>query len=761
MALSLRVLLVAFTLVSLAGCAPFVDPGEPDDMSVRTTITGRVIDEAGKSVQGAVVRGHGTSTTTNANGVFVLQNVNVPSTRAVVTVTKSGFFTGARAAYPSDGKNTTMMLTLQQATQTRTVSAASGGKVTVGGASIDLPADGYVDAQGNRYSGTVSVAARYLDPLSANFYDSFSGDMAALRADGSTTELVSYGVLRVILTGSQGQSLNLAKGSLATLTYPAAGAMDGEIPLWHFDLNQGIWVEEGKATLSGGVYTGTVAHFTDWNLDVPGARRAFIEGRVTCGENLPLAGIVVDIGQVSVITDQDGMYRRRVPADFAFDVQVKAARNEGISCAPVTVSSIAENQTKRQDLVVSPCPTLLEAQFVDCNDAPIGGFLQVITPTGVKVAASSTGKVRVTVPAGVALNLEGYSTAGRTITSTPVAPITAGALFDAGNLKACSGVETTFTEFALPDNQRGRYAALNADGSRVAVVTLGAVYAFDASTGTELWSAEIRGTQQYSTPIRFVGSDQRIAVWSDRETVIYDASTGQVASKVTAKGRHQVTSDGSKVYVLPPDTSNGSRIDEYSASSGSLLRSISLSIPNSSKGLIFMGMQGDALAVFQTFSPMAIHTVELATGHTLRTYTGIPDSTGSAILGEAPTLSPSGKVVVTIGLRGTSGSGQTNFVDLVSGSVISSITTGAGVLAISADDAQFIGRAYEAGAPVTLSDLKSQQLQRILPTGMSTTDYASGFSFSADGSRLVGITSGLNQGAPSGGGSKVRVYQLR
>jgi hypothetical protein len=729
-------------------------------MSVRTTITGRVIDEAGKSVQGALVSGYGASTTTNSYGVFVFQNVTVPSTRAVVTVTKSGYFTGARAAYPSEGKITTMMLTLQQATQTRTVSAATGGKVTVGGASIDLPADGYVDAQGNRYSGTVSVAARYLDPLSANFYDSFSGDMAALRADGSTTELVSYGVLRVLLTGSQGQSLNLAKGSVATLTYPAAGAADGEIPLWHFDLKQGIWVEEGKATLSGGVYTGTVTHFTDWNLDKPNASRAFIEGRVTCGENLPLAGIVVDIGQVSVITDQDGMFRRRVPADFAFDVEVKAARNEGISCAPVTVAPIAENQTKRQDLVVSPCPTLLEAQFVDCNDAPIGGFLQVITPTGVKVAASSTGKVRVTVPAGVALTLEGYSTAGRTITSTPVAPIAAGALYDAGNLKACSGVETTFMEFALPSNQAARYAALNADGSRVAVVTQTTVFVFDASTGTQLWSAAIQGTQQYLTSIRFVGSDQRIAVTSNKETVVYDASTGQVASKVTSQGLHQVTSDGSRVYVLP-DSSNGSRIDEYSVSSGSLLRSIALSIPNSSKGLSFMGMQGDALAVFQTFSPMAIHTVELATGNTLRTYTGIPDSTGSAILGEAPTLSPSGKVVVTIGLRGTSGSGQTNFVDLVSGSVISSITTGAGVLAISADDAQFVGRAYKAGAPVTLSDLKTQQLKRILPTGTSTTDYSSGFSFSADGSRLVGITSGQNQGAPSGGGSKVRVYQLR
>lgn len=758
---SLRVLLVAIAIVALAGCAPFADPGEPDMTgSVRTTLTGRVVDEAGKSVQGALVRGHGASTTTNSNGVFTLPNVTVPSTRAVVTVTKVGYFTGARAAFPSSGKITTMMLTLQQATQTRTVSSASGGKVTVGSASIDLPANGYVDARGTTYTGTVSVAARYLDPLSANFYDSFSGDMAALRSDGSSTELVSYGVLRVLLTGAQGQPLNLAKGTSATLTYPAAGAGLSEIPLWYFDEKLSMWREDGKATLTGGQYVGTVTHFTDWNLDVPGSRRAFIEGRVTCGNNLPLAGIVVDIGQVTAVTDQDGMYRRRVPADFAFDVQVKGSRNDGISAAASSVGPIAENQTIQKDIVVAPCPTMLEAQFVDCNDAPIGGVLQVITPTGVKVAGSSTGKIYVPVPAGVALTLEGYSSDGRTITSQPVAPIAGGSIFDVGTLKACGGVETKYTEFVLPNNESARYACLSADGSSAAVVTQTSVYAFETSTGSQLWSSALQGAQQYATSIRFVAADQRIAVSTNKATTIYDAASGQVSSKVTASGRHQVTSDGAKVYVLP-DSGTGKEIDEYNATNGSLLSTITLSLPAGSKGLNFMGLQGTGFAIVQSYSPMSILTIDLATGNVVRTFSGLQDSIGSPVLGEAATLSPSGKVLVTAGVRGTSGAGQTQFVDLISGTQISAITSGANVMAISADDAQYVGRAYTTGAPVTLSDLRTQQLKRILPVGTAANDSPSGFSFSADGSRLVGISSGSNQGAPGGTGSKVRVYQVR
>ena len=41
------------------------------------------------------------------------------------------------------------------------------------------------------------------------------------------------------------------------------------IPMWHFDEDQGTWVEEGEATLVNGEYEATLAHFSFWNYDVP------------------------------------------------------------------------------------------------------------------------------------------------------------------------------------------------------------------------------------------------------------------------------------------------------------------------------------------------------------------------------------------------------------------------------------------------------------------------------------------------------------
>jgi WD40 repeat protein len=740
--------------VTLSSCDLFLSPIDQDPVDyVRTTITGRVTDEAGKSVQGALVKGHGASTTTNSNGVFVLRDVAVPSTRAVITVSKGGYFTGARAAYPSALKTTTMLLTLQDSKVTRTLNAATGGMVTVGAASVELPANGFADAQGNAYTGTVSVAVRYLDPASDDFYSSFSGDMAAARADGSATELISYGVLRVKLTGSQGQELNLRKGSAATLTYPAAGATDASIPLWFFDETEGIWVEEGTAVRSGNNYVGTVQHFTDWNLDKPTARSAYIEGRVTCGANVPLAGIVVDIGQVSVVTDQDGMYKRRVPADVAFDVTVKGSRNEGISSSSVTVGPIAQDQTLKHDIAVAPCPTLLEARIVDCNNNPVGGFVQVITPSSVKIASSTTGRVLVTVPAGVALTIEGYSTEGRTILSTPIAPIAAGSQFNAGNLQACSGVATEYLDIVFPKDESPIEAALNSNGSLIAVVTKSNAYVFDAVTGRQRWSTATHSTVRttFLNDVAFVSNDNRLALMTSFGTTVFDVSNGKVLTQITARGRQHIARSGSYVYVLS-DTSAHGAIDEYDATSGAFRRTISVGAAIQKAN--FLGLQGNNRAVVQSYSSGAVHTIDLATGSVLSTYKGENDSTG---ISESATLSPSGNVIILLG-RGPTGR-QLTAVDLVTGAVISRLQSSVSILAISPADDQYVWRTYTQRAATTLSTLRTQQLLRILPwASASQEDYPTGITFSGDGSKLAGFSANPHYSA---GIAKLRVYNLQ
>lgn len=756
--MSRMLLVLCLTMViALVSCDRMFGPADAGSSLVQTTLTGRVVDETGKSVSGAVVRGHGMTTTTNVHGVFVLANVTVPVGRAVIMVSKGGYFTGARAACPSASKTTTMFVTLQSAKTTKTINASAGGQVSIGAARVDLPANGYVDSRGNVYTGNVNVAAKYLDPDAESFYDSFSGDMSAVRSDGSVTELISYGVLRVQLTGDQGQELNLRQGTNATLTYPAADASQAAIPLWYFDERLGMWKEEGSASRVGSTYVGTVTHFTDWNLDLPNARRAFIEGRVTCGANIPLAGILVNIGQVTVVTNQDGVYKRRVPADIAFDVEVKGSRNDGVSAGVVTVGPIAENQTLTKDIVVSSCPTILQAQIVDCSNNPIGGFLQIVSTNGVKIASSTTGKITVPVPGGIALTLEGYSTAGLTIASTPVAPITAGSVFDVGNLKACNGVATEYLEITLPDGESARMVALNTNGSEVAIVTQQNLHVYSVATGAKRWSAAVQGSTQYPSALKFVANNNRVALMTSRGTTVFDNTSGMAIAQVTASGKQHINSDGTTLYVLA-DTSTTGSIQEYDVATGTLSRTINIGTQVQKAG--FLGLQGDNLAVIQRFIPGAILTVDLNTGNVIRSYDGASDS---LIVSEAMTISPSGKTVILYarGSGGTTGGGFTA-VDIIAGSVVSRIQAQASVLAVSPDDMKYVSRAYTQGALPTLTSLRTQQLLRVLPwSTQSQADYPTAFAFSGDGSRLAGMSSGGANTPPNTTNGYVKIYKLQ
>ena len=56
--------------------------------------------------------------------------------------------------------------------------------------------------------------------------------------------------------------MSIPVGSTQTSSAPA------EIPLWYFDETNGVWKEEGKATLQGNEYVGEVSHFTFWNCDI-------------------------------------------------------------------------------------------------------------------------------------------------------------------------------------------------------------------------------------------------------------------------------------------------------------------------------------------------------------------------------------------------------------------------------------------------------------------------------------------------------------
>lgn len=160
--------------------------------------------------------------------------------------------------------------------------AHTGGTVTGRvGASLTLPADALVNGAGSLVTGAVQVSLTPVDVTSPGA-GGFPGRFDGVRADASTTPIVSFGTVEFVLS-SGSERLQLAAGKTATIEVPiwAARRIDGTLlavgdttPLWSLDEESAIWVQEGTGTVvaaadspSGLAMRATVSHFSWWNSD--------------------------------------------------------------------------------------------------------------------------------------------------------------------------------------------------------------------------------------------------------------------------------------------------------------------------------------------------------------------------------------------------------------------------------------------------------------------------------------------------------------
>lgn len=254
-----------------------IDQGTFPDLitKVSSAVSGFVTNEQDEPVYGATVKAGTSITTTDKYGYFEFSNAMVVKEAAVVTVEYTGYFKGIKTYAVTEGKPVFFRIKLLPKTIAGTIQAGSGGTVTLSnGLSIAFPSGGIKNVlTGALYSGTVQVAAQWIDPTSAELNNIMPGDLRGIDSDGYMKGLTTYGMAAVELTGAGGESLQIADGKKATLSFPLPTSINATapstIPLWYFDEQKGLWKEEGIATKTGDKYIGEVSHFSFWNCDVP------------------------------------------------------------------------------------------------------------------------------------------------------------------------------------------------------------------------------------------------------------------------------------------------------------------------------------------------------------------------------------------------------------------------------------------------------------------------------------------------------------
>jgi hypothetical protein len=411
-----------------------------------TYLCGTVIDRDGDFVLGAEVRFGTLTETTNEFGYFAFGNV-AASERCYVSVNRAGYFETGLGVFADFNGITNMKIVMTDNLPDLNFNAATGGTANlVSGASVVFPAGGIVYEDGTPYNGSVSASVEYLNPDDPNFAQIIpGGDLSGVETDGDQVALLSYGMLLVNLTDAVGNDLNLAPEALATLNFPVPNSMTtgapATMPAWHFNEETGFWEEEGTLTLNGGMYTGTVSHFSSWNADVP-FDRAEVTGLVTDCNGDPLSGALVRVGQGFATTGTNGVYHRFVPTGIAFDVYVDMP-SVVLSSNVAQVPALSNGQLYEVETLQSQCPAFVSGT-ITCNTGSLTAFVAVSWSGGYANVPVSAGSFSIPVPSDGTtgeLNAIGANT-GIIETVNITFPNQGGANVNAGSFELCGNGPT-------------------------------------------------------------------------------------------------------------------------------------------------------------------------------------------------------------------------------------------------------------------------------------------------------------------------------
>lgn len=333
-------------------------------------LSGIVRDASGTPIEGVSIVSGSSVATTNTDGFFEfdqIQVVSVLNDRSVVRFSKAGYFDVVRSMDAdddaADGASWEVVMCRKENndfTSIKTYSSSSDQTLQAGEMKIDMPQDGYkVDGTGAGYTGKVKSEMVYLDPNNERFSEMMpGGDLAAVRSDNSSAQLVSYGMTDLNMYAENGDKLQLKDGSKAKLTFPIPAGMGenppASIPLWSFNEQTGLWEEEGSAALQGNVYVGEVAHFSWVNLDYP-EDQGTVYGYVKDDTGKILPGVRLNIGQLltSTVTQSNGYYSHIVPANTDFSITVKDLYYGGIDQkVSVKVPALSPGEKRQVDITL-------------------------------------------------------------------------------------------------------------------------------------------------------------------------------------------------------------------------------------------------------------------------------------------------------------------------------------------------------------------------------------------------------------------------
>ncbi|WP_143101433.1 kelch repeat-containing protein [Stigmatella aurantiaca] len=286
------------------------DPGQPQHPfePVGTSLFLQVVDEGGGPVSGAAVSALDAVFPVDSSGHLLLENLSPGSFLARVDAL--GFTSATAVVELQAGAHLGTQVKLLRRPPPIPFQVEQGGVIQTEQVRVVIPPDAVVDALGQPVSGTVNVTINPIDPTVQ--LSSMPGPLEGTAAsDSARVSLESFFMAEVSLW-SHDSPVQLAPGKTADLEFVLPESLASQfqvgdsVPAWWFDLDAGLWREEGTGTVQLSqtqpgkrVWSVQVNHFTWWNCDAPWTDKSCVNVFVVDKMGRPLSGAAVTAQGVS------------------------------------------------------------------------------------------------------------------------------------------------------------------------------------------------------------------------------------------------------------------------------------------------------------------------------------------------------------------------------------------------------------------------------------------------------------------------------
>lgn len=385
---SLLLLLTIFSYFSCSKDSDDIIPGTNQEIQSSVFVT--IKDPAGIPMAGALVTLGNLSGTTDETGTYFFTRAML-SGDDYLKVAKAGYFNGSRRFYTKGSSTQFLQITLLPQEEVASYQSSHGASLYIDSKSrLIFPNNAVTQQDGSPYNGEVHVMAQPIYGDDPQLSDKMPGALVGQDESGADVVLGSFGMMAVELQADNGEVLEIAEGKTVEIEMAIAATQlshaPSTIPLWHFDEDKGLWVEEGQAELQGNVYVGEVSHFSVWNWDIPlelvnwETSYIYTDGRPA--QNLQVCISIEAINdQRCAFTSEKGIISGRMPAN---EKVILTVANECGSIMMTEEIGPFTNNTKMDARILAITDhdhASISGKAIQCDGSPVkSGFVRVQTP---------------------------------------------------------------------------------------------------------------------------------------------------------------------------------------------------------------------------------------------------------------------------------------------------------------------------------------------------------------------------------------------